>query len=85
MEAVDRFRFGRWDSYQYLYYKMEGEAEAEAVEVALKSASRSLVKSVSNNGKSNAISLTTTLPLQMEASISQLTKDESLASFQLCL
>ena len=44
VEAIDRFRFGGWDSYQYLYYKMEAEAEAEAVEAALKStASTSLV------------------------------------------
>ena len=34
MEAIDRFHFGGWDSYQYLYYKME--AEAEAVEAAWK-------------------------------------------------
>ena len=37
VEAIDRFRFGGWDSYQYLYYKMEAEAEEEAVEAALKS------------------------------------------------
>ena len=35
VEAIDRFYFGGWDSYQYLNYKME--AEAEALEAALKS------------------------------------------------
>ena len=35
VEAIDRFRFRGWDSYEYFYYKME--AEAEAVEAALKS------------------------------------------------
>ena len=38
VEAIDRFQFGGWDSYEYLYCKME--AEAEAVEAALKSTER---------------------------------------------
>ena len=47
MEAIDRFRFGGWDSYKYLYWKMEAEAEAEAVEAAWKStASTSLLKTL---------------------------------------
>ena len=32
VEAIDRFKFGGWDSYWYLNYRMEAEAEAEAVE-----------------------------------------------------
>ena len=48
MEAIDRFHFGWWDSYQYSNYKIKAEAEAkaEAVEAALKStASTSLILS----------------------------------------